>query len=644
MTEKDEKRIKELVSELNAYAYAYYVKDDPVVADVVYDRLYDELVRLERETGYRPDDSPTRRVGGEPIKEFTSHEHITRLYSLDKCQSFDELRAWDKKIRASLESVEYTLEYKLDGLTMVLTYDGGKLALASTRGNGVTGEVVTEQVKTIKSVPLSIPHTGRVEVKGECIMRRSAFKKYNERASEPLKNPRNGAAGAIRNLDPKVTASRNLDIIFYDVNYSDEYIPTQKAGVEWLKENLFKTEKLFLSKDIEEIIAEIDKVDRDGLDFDIDGMVIKVNSADARETLGYTDKFPRWAMAYKFPAEETTTKLLDVVWQVGRTGKLTPLALLKPVELCGATVRKATLNNYNDVLRKKVRLGSTVFIRRSNDVIPEILSAVEGTGDSEVPLPEVCPSCSTPLVTVGAHIFCPNDKGCKPQIVSSLAHFVSKDCMDVDGLSEKTLSLFYDELGVRTPSALYDLTADDLIGLDSFKDKKADNIITALSKSKTPSLASFINALGIPNVGKKLASDLAEIYGDIDGLRKASVEELTGIEDVGEVVAQCIADYFKEKGGEVDELLGKGITPRLPQKATGNFSGQLVVLTGTLDEMPRSKAIKLIEERGGKVGSSVTKQTTLLVAGRDAGSKLAKAEKLGIKTISESEFLALINA
>ena len=527
---------------------------------------------------------------------------------------------------------------------MVFTYENGNLIIASTRGNGTTGEEVTAQALTIKSVPLTIPAEEKAEVKGECIMRRSAFRAYNETAVEPLKNPRNAAAGAIRNLDPKITASRRLDMIFYDVNYIEsDLIKTQSDGLNWLKNNKFKTEKICITSDIEEIITKIEAVDRGVLDFDIDGMVIKVDDFALRERLGYTDKFPRWAIAYKFPAEETTTTLNDVIWQVGRTGKLTPLALLKPVELCGATVKKATLNNYSDICRKKVRLGSTVFIRRSNDVIPEILSAVEGTGRADVPMPEVCPACGAKLYEEGAHIFCPNTDNCRPQIVSRLAHFVSKDCMDIDGLSEKTLGAFYDSFGLTKPHELYDLNKEDLLKLESFKDKKADNVVKAIKNSKEVSFSAFINALGIPNVGKKLASDLSEKYANISELIAATEEELLTLNDVGEIVAKGIVNYFANNASDVDLLLSKGLQVKTVEKKEGVFSGQSVVLTGSM-EIPRSKASKMIEERGGKVLSSVTKQTTLVVVGENAGSKLVKAQSLGIKTITETEFLALINA
>ena len=636
-----------LVRKLNDYAYRYYVLDDPAVTDNVYDKLYDELLSLERETGERFPDSPTARVGGDPVAAFKSHTHIARLYSLDKCRTFDELRTWAEKIisAAGGSAVTFTLEYKLDGLTLVVTYENGLYKCAATRGNGVTGEDVTEQARTIRSIPMRIPFGGTVETKGECIMRRSAFFKYNETADEPLKNPRNGAAGALRNLDPGVTAKRNLDMIFYDVNYiSDDSVHSQTYGIDWLKNNKFKTEKLCVTSDIEQIIAEIQSVDRDSLDFDIDGMVIKVNDYELRSRLGYTDKFPRWAIAYKFEAEETTTTVRDVIWQVGRTGKLTPLAVLDPVELCGATVKRATLNNYGDILRKNVRIGSTVFIRRSNDVIPEILSAVDGTGSGEIAMPTVCPDCGAPVEMRGAHLFCTNPDGCRTRTIAQLAHFASKDCMDIDGLSSNTLSKFHDYLGVRSPADIYKLTREDLLTLEAFKDKKADKLLASIERSKDIGLSAYINALGIPNVGKKLAADLADRFGSIDGLSEASEEELASIDDIGERTASDITEFFRNNSDLDKNLRACGVSPHAEKKKNGILSGEKAVLTGRLLSMTRSQAAAAVEAHGGTVQSSVTKETTLVIAGEDAGSKLDKARAAGIRVIGEKEFLSLINA
>lgn len=639
-------RMKELVALLNKYAYHYYVLDEPIVADKQYDELYNELLALEEKTGVRLPDSPTRRIGGDPIKEFRPHTHLHKLYSLDKCNSYDELRAWDEKIKKVAPETVYTLEYKLDGLTLCLTYDNGLFTGAATRGNGETGEDVTEQVLTIKSIPLSVPYKGRFEAQGEGIMRLSALEKYNRTAAEPLKNARNGVAGAIRNLDPKVTASRNLDVIFYNVNYVEgTSIPSQRDNIAFLKENGFKTEKLFASGDMEKIIAEIEGVNRGALDFLIDGMVIKVDDVALREKLGYTDKFPRWAMAYKFEAEETTTILKSVTWNVGRTGKLTPLAHLEPVELCGATIRKATLNNYGDILRKKVKIGSRVFIRRSNDVIPEILGVAEDNDGKPIVPPEVCPACGAKLYEDGAHIFCPNEYGCRPQVIGRLEHFTSKECMDIRGISEKSIAQLYDNLSVRSLIDLYSLTADELKTLDGFKDKKAENFVSSIEKSKSVPLDRFINALGIENVGKKSAKDLARVFGSIDALAAASREQLLAVPDVGEVVADCIAQYFAKHAALIEKFKTIGINPRYTgSEEKQNLAGKTFVLTGTLAGYTRDEATAIIESRGAKVSGSVSKKTDYVLAGESAGSKLDKAARLGVKIIDENEFNLLLNS
>lgn len=638
-------RMKQLVSLLNKYAYEYYVLDEPTVSDKEYDALYDELCSLEKQTGVTLPDSPTKKVGGEPLKDFAPHKHIRRLYSLDKCNSFDALREWDAKIKAVYPDCEYTLEYKLDGLTLCLTYRDGLFEGAATRGNGEVGEDVTAQVLTIKSIPLSIDYKGTIEAQGEGIMRLSALKKYNKTAEEPLKNARNGVAGAIRNLDPKVTAKRNLDVIFYNVNYIEgEKLTSQQQNIDFLRKNRFKTEMLYRTSDIEKIIDKIQSVDRDKLDFLIDGMVIKVNDFAIREVLGYTDKFPKWAIAYKFEAEETTTTLEEIEWNVGRTGKITPLAHVTPVELCGATISRATLNNYNDIKRKKLTKGCRVFIRRSNDVIPEILGIAEDNGGGEIAAPTVCPACGTKLIENGAHLFCPNSHECPPQVKGRIEHFVEKDCMDIKSVSEATVAQLYDVLGVREVYDLYSLTEDDLKKLDGFKEKKINGFLASVQKSKTVPLNKFINALGIENVGKVAAKELASRYGDIRALAKADEESLTESNLVGEVTAHSIREYFDKRGFVVEKLLSAGVTPVAEEKAQGVFSGKNVVLTGSLSKYTRGEATELIEKNGGTVQSSVGKSTDLVVAGEKAGSKLEKAAKLSIKIITEDEFISLLNA
>lgn len=643
MTDIQRKRMRELVDTLNKYAYEYYVLDNPSVPDREYDKLYDELQILEGETGVREQDSPTRRVGGEPVSAFKKHEHIYRLYSLDKCVTEDELSAFDERVRKVVPDPTYTVEYKFDGLTMCLTYENGLFVRATTRGNGIVGEDVTAQALTIKSFPLKIDRKDVMEIQGEAIIRLSVLEKYNAAADEPLKNARNAAAGAIRNLDPKVTEKRRPEIIFYNVNYAENGgFDSQLEIFDFLKRNGFKTfDFLRVCKNLDEVKAAIDEIEvgRRSIDVLTDGAVVKLNSVKEREILGYTDKFPRWAAAYKFEAEEAETTVKSVRWQVGRTGKLTPLGIVEPVELAGATVRKATLNNYGDIQKKRVKIGGRVLIRRSNEVIPEILGALGDEG-KEVEKITVCPYCKTPVVEVGANLFCPNED-CRPRVLAKLANFACKDGMNIDGFSEKTAGVLYDEIGVENFSELYTLDREKLVALDGFQDKKADNLLSAIEKSKNVALPNFIFALGIDGVGKKTAKDLAKKLKTLGGIANASVEELSALDDVGEVMSKSIFDYFRSEKNknEIEKLLCAGVKiAEQTEIKSGSFSGEKVVLTGSLTSYTRSEAGKLVEERGGEIQSSVTKTTTLVIAGEAAGSKLDKAKKLGVTVIDEEEF------
>ena len=647
-------RMRELVDRLNETAYQYYTLDAPTISDREWDAMYDELLRLEKETGERLPDSPTRRVGGAILTGFEPHTHLARLWSMGKAQSIGELEDWARraeKLReeAGLPPMEFVVEHKFDGLTVNLTYEDGRLVGAATRGNGVTGEEILPQVMTIRTIPLSIPFKGRMEVHGEGFMRISALEAYNRTAKEPLKNPRNAAAGALRNLDPAVTASRRLDACFYDVGYIEgKSFANQREMMDFLRENRFPTSDC--EKYCPSLKAAIDAVheieeSRGELDYMIDGAVIKICDFATRETLGYTDKFPRWAVAYKFEAEETTALLEDVTWQIGRTGKLTPLAHVEPVELAGATVRRATLNNWTDIQRKRVRIGARVWIRRSNEVIPEIMGRVDEfvEGERDVERPEVCPACGTPLIERGAHLFCPNRDGCKPQIVMRLSHFASRDAMDIDTFSEKTAAQLVDAGLIQEADQLYALTVDQLTGLDRFGQKKAENLVNAIDKSRKCRLDAFIYAIGIPNIGVKTARDLAERFGSMDGLRRAVREELVAMDDVGEIVADSILSFFEDPANVrlVDALLTAGVTPEAPKvrAAGGAFEGMTVVVTGTLTRFSRAEAEEAIREAGGKAAGSVSKKTSLVVAGEAAGSKLTKAESLGVPVIGEDEFL-----
>ena len=650
-----EQQIRELVDRLNEYSKAYYVMDAPKISDKEYDELFDSLLEMERQTGIILPDSPTQRVGGDPLPWFEEHAHIQRLWSLDKVRTREELMEWGHKVQRMAQSqglppVKYALEYKFDGLTVNLTYENGRLTKGATRGNGVVGEDITPQIKTIRTVPLTIPFRGRMEVQGECYMKLSVLDEINASSDEKLKNARNAAAGALRNLDPRVTAKRKLDCYCYNVGYIEgKELTDQDEMIEFLKENGFTVnEYLRLCDSIETVCGEIESAEqtRSQLDFLIDGMVVKVRDFAARSVLGATDRFPRWAIAFKFAAEETTTIVRDITWEVGRTGKLTPRAHLDAVELAGATIRHATLNNWDDIQRKKVGIGSRVFIRRSNDVIPEILAAVEeDVPERRAEKPVECPACGAHVEQRGAHIFCTNSLSCAPQIAGRLAHYASRDAMDIDTFSEKTAALLVEEMQLKSIPDLYDMTAEDFAKLPGFKEKKTGNLIAAIEKSKDCSLGAFVFAIGIPNVGSKTARDLARHFGTIDAIRNASAEELTAVQDVGDIVAQSIIDFFADSSisAQVDRLLAHGVSPRPEEiQQQSPITGKTVVVTGTLPTLDRREAEAVIERLGGKAAGSVSKKTSYVLAGENAGSKLAKARELGIPVISEEEFFQLI--
>lgn len=650
-----EQRIRELVDKLNEYSKAYYVLDAPKISDKEYDELYDELLRLEEQSGIILPDSPTQRVGGDPLPCFEPHTHIHRLWSLDKVRTREDLIDWGRRVERIAESqqlprVKYALEYKFDGLTINLTYEGGRLMTGATRGNGIVGEDITPQIKTIRTVPLTIPFKGKMEVQGECYMKLSVLDEINKTTDEKLKNARNAAAGALRNLDPRITAKRRLDCYCYNVGYIEgKKLETQDEMLGFLRENGFTvSDYLVFCDNIDTVCDEIDKAEesRPHLDFLIDGMVVKVRDFATREALGATEKFPRWAMAFKFAAEETTTTVRDITWEVGRTGKLTPRASFDPVELAGATIRHATLNNFDDIQRKRVGIGSRVFIRRSNDVIPEILSAVEGdVPERQVEKPTVCPACGAHVEHRGVHLYCTNSLSCAPQIAGRLAHYASRDAMDIDTFSEKTAALFVEELKLKSIPDLYDLGPQDYMGLQGFGERRINNLMAAIERSKDCTLGAFIFAIGIPNVGAKTAKDLARRFGTIEALRSATVEQLTEVPDVGEIVARSIVEFFADPSiaTQVDRLLAHGVKPR-PEEVQQDspISGKTIVVTGTLEKLDRRQAETLIESLGGKAAGSVSKKTDYVLAGESAGSKLTKARELGVRVLNEQEFFELI--
>lgn len=659
---KAEERIRKLIEIINDLNYHYYTLDEPKLSDKEYDLLYDELIYLEKETGLIYEDSPSQRVGGHIIDKFEKHTHLARLWSLDKGQSYEELEAWDKRVRRLIEdynsnnevklpSPVYIMEYKFDGLTINLTYENGRLVQGATRGNGIIGEGILEQLKTIKSIPLQIAYDGRVEIQGEGLMPLSALERYNERAVEPLKNARNAAAGALRNLDTSVTASRNLSGYFYNIGYIEgREFNNHMEVLDFLKANklpVFPYASEFT--DIDDLIKEIERLKdhRRELDVLTDGLVIKINDIRTREALGFTNRFPRWAIAFKFEAEEVSTRLLEVNWNVGRTSKVTPTAVLEPVDIGGVTVRRATLNNYDDIVRKNVRLNSRVLIRRSNDVIPEILGTLETNEETfEIEKPTHCPACHSELYQDGVHIFCPNSLSCKPQLVARIVHFASRDAMNIEGLSEKTAEQLMDELDIRDLPEIYEIKFDDLIKLEGFKEKKSNNLLEAIERSKDTSLAAFLYSLGINNVGIKTANDLANHFKSLDRIKEASYDELISVGDIGPIIAESILEFFHDKEilKAIDKLLSEGVKPSFEEVETRQsiFTDKTVVITGTLENYPRKEIKDLVEKMGGKVTGSVSKNTDYLIVGENPGSKYTKAVELGLEIIDEERLVTIV--
>ena len=650
-------RMRELIDKIKELNYHYYTLDDPLVSDTEYDALYYELRDLEESEGVILEDSPTQVVGDKVLDKFVKHTHLGRLYSLDKAQSYEEIEAWMQRANRirdeynnsnsdKLPEIEYVVELKFDGLTINLTYDNGKLINAATRGTGVIGEEILPQVKTIKSIPTSIDYKGLIEVSGEGVMPLSSLKKYNEINEEKLKNARNAAAGALRNLDPKVTRSRHLECYLYNITYiQEDIIDSQIEVFNFLKENGFNTYP-FLEKvkDFQSLIQVIEKIGtlRKEIDVLTDGVVIKINDFRTRQVLGYTNKFPRWAIAYKFEAEKYTTIIKEVIWNVGRTGKVTPVALLDPVDIDGVTVQRATLNNYDDILRKKVRLGSEVIIRRSNDVIPEILTAIDENldGTTEIEKPVYCPYCHTKLIYDNVHIYCPNAIDCKPQMSARLTHFASREAMNIEGLSEKTIEKMIEVLDISEIDDLYDLTAEDLYKLEGFKDKKVNNTLESIEKSKNVKLSSFIYALGIPNVGVKTAQDLVEYFNTLENIKNASFEELIKVNDIGDITAKGILDYFNDEHIEyaLRKLLDKGIIfEEIDEEKSDELEGLTIVVTGTIEGYNRKEIQDTLKNMGAKVTSQVSNSTDLVLAGKSAGSKLTKARELNIKVYENQE-------
>lgn len=645
--------MKILAEKISKASYEYYVLDNPTISDKEWDKLYDQLKKLEAETGIVLENSPTKKVGGEPLDKFEKVKHFRKLMSLDKAQSFSEIEDWfDRNQKLIAFKPEFSVEHKFDGLSLALTYRNGKLETGATRGNGEIGENITEQVKTIRTIPLTIPYQGLVVVQGEGIMKLSELEKYNKTHTEKLKNARNASAGAIRNLDPKETKARNLDFFAYNINYiEDKTFSTQEEEHQFLIENGFMVDPLFaIVNSLSDVKKLIDKVntEKSSYDFLIDGMVVKINNLKVREELGETLKFPRGMIAYKFEALEVTTMLEDVLLQVSRSGRVTPVAVLEPVELAGATISRATLNNFDDIARKKLKLNARVFIRRSNEVIPEVLGLAEEFENSKpIEKPTKCPVCGSDLLLDNIDIYCPNHFGCPKQIIERLSHFSSRQAMDITGFSIKTIEQLYNRFKINKFSDIYSLTAEQLFSLDAFKDKKVNNILQSIANSKNPDLYRFIFALGIDNVGIKTAKQLASHFKTFDSFKNATEEELITLPDISNVIANCITSYFKNPANilELQNLFDCGVTPKpleIKQASESSFfAGKKVVLTGALS-ISRTQATALLENMGAEVVSSVSKNTNFVIAGEDAGSKLQKATALGVTVLSEEEFMEFL--
>lgn len=658
--------MEDLIKKIKEYNYHYYTLDEPLISDKEYDKLYDRLKKLEEETNLILDDSPTQVVGDVILDKFDKHQHLGRLYSLDKAQSFDDIKDWinrcerlrkdfNSKNEDKLPELEYVVELKFDGLTINLTYDNGKLINAATRGTGIIGEEILPQVLTINSIPRNIKYKGLIEVAGEGVMPLSELKKYNEKNEVKLKNARNAAAGALRNLDSSVTRKRNLECYLYNLSYIEEsFLNSQIEVFDFLNDNGFKTYPFLKKLDsFNEIVKTIDQIDKLRKEIDVltDGVVIKINDFRTRNVLGYTNKFPRWAIAYKYEAEEFTTIVKDVIWNVGRTAKVTPVAILEPVDIDGVTVSRATLNNYDDILRKKVRIGSNVLIRRSNDVIPEILTAIDDdiSNTMEIEKPTNCPYCGSELFYDNVHIYCQNSLDCKPQMNARITHFASREAMNIEGLSEKTIDKMIEVLDLNEVDELYDLTKEDLLKLEGFKDKRSQNILDSIEDSKKVDLDSFIFALGIPNVGIKTAGDLVEYFETFENIRKAEVSDLVNVEDVGEITAEAIKEFFSDDriNNAIEKLLSKGIIfNNEKKKLSSELEGLTIVVTGVIDGYNRKEIEEKLKLNGAKVTSSVSKNTDILLAGENAGSKLNKAQENNVDIYQNKrlyEFLKELN-
>jgi len=663
------KKIEELREKIRHHNYRYYVLDNPTVSDAEYDRLMRDLIELEEKyPRYITPSSPTQRVGIEPVSEFTTVKHIAPMLSLANAFSTEELRAFNQRIKKLIpqQKLEYVVELKIDGLAVALVYENGIFVRGATRGNGTTGEEITSNLRTIKAIPLKLfgeDIPPRIEVYGEVYMKKSDFKKLNEERTKKgeslFANPRNAAAGSVRQLDPRITAQRHLDTFIYRATFPEgNNFNTHMEVLNYLKKFGFKVNPhIKLCQDIEEAINYCQKwiEKKDELDYEIDGMVIKVNSLRMREELGSTTRSPRWAVAYKFPAQQVTTKVQDIIVQVGRTGALTPVAVLDPVRISGSVVQRATLHNEDEIRRKDIRIGDIVLVQKAGEVIPEVVKVIKEkrTGkEMEFVMPTQCPVC-------GAKVFRPegevasrcNSLICPAQIKERIKHFASRNAMDIEGLGPAIINQLVEKGLIKDISNLYFLKRDDLISLERMAEKSADNLLDAIEKSKKKSLANLIYGLGIRYVGVHASEVITRYYPTLDKFKKASLEELIEINEIGPKIAESTILFFKEKENLaiIERLRSAGLNfgqeeeIRRKEKETKILAGKQFVLTGTLKDFTRTQAKEIISKLGGRVTGSVSKKTDYVVAGEDPGSKYQKAQELGVTIINEEEFKRIIN-
>lgn len=652
-------RINFLKDEINKANYKYYVEDNPSISDFEYDQMFAELKKLEKENPlFITPDSPTQRVGSVSEK-FFPHKHKYRLYSLDNTYEYEDLEDWYKKIVKEYGGQELVCELKIDGLAMALTYENGIFVRGVTRGDGVTGEDITNNLKTIKAIPLKLFEPMSVEVRGEVYMPKESFEKLNEEnlknGEKLFANPRNAAAGSIRQLDSSITAKRDLSMFCYTAIFTGSVKNPPKThydSIMYLKKLGFKVNpNVKLCKNADEAIQYCKEWDekRFSLDYATDGVVIKVNDLLVQQEMGFTSRAPKWATAFKFPPEEVTTKLLTIEESVGKTGAITPIAILEPVQLGGSTVGRASLHNFDEVGRLDVRIGDRVYIKKAAEIIPKVVKVIEDEEHYKLPEytpPKHCPSCHSELhIHDGeVNLYCDNPD-CPAKRCAKIEFWVSKDAMDIDKVGPSIIEQLYNRGFARTPVDLYKLTMQDFMQLDLVKEKSAFNMYTAIQESKNKPLSRMLTAFTIKNVGKETAGVLANEFGTLENLMNASVEDLSGVEGVGEVIAKDIYDFFRkpENIQMIEELKALGVEPAPPvQNVSDEFKGKTFVLTGTLQNMTRDEASEKIKQMGGKTSSSVSKNTSYVVAGENAGSKLDKAQKLGVIILTEDDFLNMI--